>query len=378
MPHYHFRLQPLDQYFFGDERSFGTPDNANYFVRSRYWPQQTTLLGLLRFELLRRHGLLRQPGVSRQLDPAAEPLIGPASFNPRETAQTFGRIRQISPLWLEKDGQPYVIAPLDHALTQAPVAATAATYLNLVGTGSAPSPFYEGPDQPWLAKTPLTEALIPLGEPGDPIPFEEVFHPVTQVGIIKQQGQEEDASGFYRQTRYRLATGWTFAFAAELEEAKADEHHFQAVPHSRLPVGGERQPFALTATPLEQPPQFYPATPPAPTCRVLLISDAWISDPSALHQACAHFFAGDPVDFRAILTQARATTQYHNLTLRDQTRASHRAGFSHRYQLMPRGSVFHLCDGQWTALQAALQPPASWRTAGFNAYQFLSPLPSQS
>ena len=51
------KLTPLDAFFFGDENTFGM-DNTSYYVRSRKLPQQTSLLGLLRYELLKKKGFI--------------------------------------------------------------------------------------------------------------------------------------------------------------------------------------------------------------------------------------------------------------------------------------------------------------------------------
>ena len=47
------QLAPLSDFFFGGEATFGQGQNQHYFVRSNPWPQQTTLLGMLRYELLK-------------------------------------------------------------------------------------------------------------------------------------------------------------------------------------------------------------------------------------------------------------------------------------------------------------------------------------
>ena len=52
---YLIKLTPLDKFFFGQKKTFGD-DNANYFVYSSHFPQQTTLLGLLRYQLLQIAG----------------------------------------------------------------------------------------------------------------------------------------------------------------------------------------------------------------------------------------------------------------------------------------------------------------------------------
>ncbi|MEI6411943.1 MAG: hypothetical protein WCR52_21305, partial [Bacteroidota bacterium] len=57
---WHIRLIPAGQFYFGGERNFSfgeKEDSSNYLVKSNYFPQQTGLLGMLRFVLLREAGL---------------------------------------------------------------------------------------------------------------------------------------------------------------------------------------------------------------------------------------------------------------------------------------------------------------------------------
>lgn len=60
---YLITLTPAGNYFFGNDRGFGDKtDNPNailnYLVSGLKYPQQTTLLGFLRYELLRNAGCL--------------------------------------------------------------------------------------------------------------------------------------------------------------------------------------------------------------------------------------------------------------------------------------------------------------------------------
>lgn len=89
-----FFLTPLDRVRFGVEQD---PDRTDYFVRSTIWPQQTALLGLLRYELLRHNNLLLSPGKSfRQQAGEIDGLIGVSSFDGEKIG--FGIINEIGPL----------------------------------------------------------------------------------------------------------------------------------------------------------------------------------------------------------------------------------------------------------------------------------------
>jgi CRISPR type III-B/RAMP module-associated protein Cmr3 len=85
---YRFILTPLDKIFFGGEKS---PFKEEYFQYSRQLPQQTTILGFLRYEILKRTSALNDP-----LKEKWSSLIGDNSFN--STSQNFGSIKKISPV----------------------------------------------------------------------------------------------------------------------------------------------------------------------------------------------------------------------------------------------------------------------------------------
>lgn len=55
MATYLIKLTPLDKFFFGQKKTFGD-DNVNYVVYSSFFPQQTALLGLLRYQVLQIAG----------------------------------------------------------------------------------------------------------------------------------------------------------------------------------------------------------------------------------------------------------------------------------------------------------------------------------
>ena len=55
---YRFILTPLDKIFFGGEKS---PFKEEYFQYSRQLPQQTSILGFLRYEILKRTNAINDP-----------------------------------------------------------------------------------------------------------------------------------------------------------------------------------------------------------------------------------------------------------------------------------------------------------------------------
>lgn len=120
-------LRPLDKFFFGGEGSFKEGENddsrrSTYLLHSRYFPQQTGVLGLIRNQLLLQSGLLssnaaRMSNASRQ---KAKVLIGNQNFVIGKT-DDFGVIQKISPVFLlGNDGAICTPAPLDDRMIPDP------------------------------------------------------------------------------------------------------------------------------------------------------------------------------------------------------------------------------------------------------------------
>ncbi len=101
------QLIPPEPYFLGGERIFEIGDgNKHYYIRSLSTPSQTTLFGILRYL-----GIVK-PNRQMQFDPDN---IGPHSYRLDTQDGSYGRIINISPLYLMDDqGAYYVKTPFDH------------------------------------------------------------------------------------------------------------------------------------------------------------------------------------------------------------------------------------------------------------------------
>lgn len=99
---YKIDLKPMDVFFFGGEQHFGEGDDANYFVRSNYFPQQSGVLGMLRHQLLIQNDCIP---ITKENRETATSLIGKESYNIEGNELLFGAIQNISPLFLSKHGE---------------------------------------------------------------------------------------------------------------------------------------------------------------------------------------------------------------------------------------------------------------------------------
>ena len=112
------KMIPIEPYTFGTDQKFQYPDQKatgkeSYFVKSRTIPEQTTILGMLRFMILRQKGILRadfQYNEEQRIQMAK--YIGSYSFRFGQEKQEFGCIHSISPVFLmDGEGNYYVKNP---------------------------------------------------------------------------------------------------------------------------------------------------------------------------------------------------------------------------------------------------------------------------
>ena len=99
-------LEPKDWFFFGGSSTFDNGTKTSYIAHSLLFPQQTALLGMIRYQLLKQNNLLFGQGGKPDDDQVIK-LIGKKSFSMRDDNQkTYGDILGLSPVFLEeyKDG----------------------------------------------------------------------------------------------------------------------------------------------------------------------------------------------------------------------------------------------------------------------------------
>jgi CRISPR-associated protein Cmr3 len=135
MSRYFVTLKPIDSFFFGSERVFkfkgdsGTKDvnknqnkkeYDNNLIKSTMFPQQTSILGMLRKEILIEENLFSEKwDYSPEKREKMNKKIGRESFKLNETeAQDFGVINEICPVFI-KYGEKYLIrVPKDHKVEE--------------------------------------------------------------------------------------------------------------------------------------------------------------------------------------------------------------------------------------------------------------------
>lgn len=336
---YLVRLTPIDAYFFGGEVTFGDNKNQNYLVKSNYLPQQSALLGLMRYEILSQNDMLFGEGKNVDKN-KVEKLIGAKGFDPNETQSTYGIIKRISPIFIENQGVYYTRMPLDTGINVTLDDKKQKAYYNGI---DKPLPILKGYDYKkydnycyWCSKNISNK-----------INESDIFIETERIGI--QKNKTDDA--FFKQTLIRLKEGFNFAFTIDIEgvlEAKS----------AIVPLGGNQSRFKIEITECNKENNLNDFDfceyfkPLANENRILLLGDAIISD---ANRDKIDFIWGNCIENRYIV---RAVSEDHSWGKPKKTEAL--------YHLQSRGSViYHKKDID--AIKEAIRIK-SYQTIGLNIF----------
>lgn len=340
---YHFRLVPLGKFFFGNERTFGQGAETNYLVRSNAFPQQTTLLGMLRYELLKLENKLPLSASNQE---EIINLIGEGSFNHTKT-RAFGNVLRLSPVMLNNGQNDWQIAArnLEYPIGQF------GTEKALLFSWNA------GKLEGYARKQPVGSIfdhkkyyqtqLITLNG-SQQKPQSEVLIEDSQIGITKPDRGQTEEKGFYKQYFYRMKKGWAFSFFAEFSKAFSWQS-------TTVFIGADRSAFRLEVKKSTWPVTFEKNdTPSTKATRVTLLSDAYLLNPYQLYASC-HFAVADTTDFRYLQTEVK----------NGYTPGQKPVKTNQKLYLLQRGSVLFPSD--WTKLLEQLNNSA-FQNIGYNHY----------
>lgn len=403
MPTYLVKLTPIDKFFFGQKNTFGD-DNVNYFVRSSHFPQQTALLGLLRYQLLCHADKSVFDNNKIVNSKAAKELIGEKSFSPEEpSVDNFGLIESLSPVFLmdKETGELYLPAGLRYQEKEE--GEYEPLHLKIEG-GVALLEGYE-------AKKGVYSRWILGRTQSDIIAEDDFFKEDTRVGIRKNYigGTEDDAffcETFYHFNNYvvedpkegnethsncekklKKVHDYCFAFRfrakKEIEFRTEAEKSVQAKESSVVGelivhLGGERQPFLMEVTKEENadllPLKDFSFAKDRSLYMVLLLSDACI--PSEIAKK-ALFAITEVKDFACLLTQTDGDRRFYNRFGKRvkehkevETKDVH---LTHERELYAAGSLFYFEDYEAADKFCQRVTSSHFHTIGYNYTTIIEP-----
>ncbi|MFN0200548.1 MAG: type III-B CRISPR module-associated Cmr3 family protein [Bacteroidia bacterium] len=366
---YLITFTPHQLYFFGSEQNFGMGDDKNYFARSNYFPQQTTLLGALRYLLLAQNGFL-VTGSSHGKLPAQNAnginvvdLIGQQSFH--GIAQDFGQILQLSPLFLCHQAQGvYLQAPINHAHPLSRKRKNGISYL--AGQTTEANWQLENEYDPKNGFSPLY--LNNVGDTACNSIFKEHF----QVGIekvVNAKSKKEKEEAFYKQVFYRLRADFSFGMYVEMKQDFA--YQFQ---DTHLHLGAEKCLFQVRIAEqrgknfTQMSNELKDVLPNSKKCvdnhkRIVLLSPTFVD--TNIYSYCDYAIT-ETQDFRFLKTNVQQTQEYSNLSTKGNVTKTLKSG---KYQLLKAGSVLYPKAGHASLLEVALNN-AVWQKIGYNFFHY--------
>ncbi|NFN88112.1 CRISPR-associated protein Cmr3 [Clostridium sporogenes] len=239
MSRYLVKLKPVDSFFFGGGKGFGFNNGKetlqNNIVKSREFPQQTSILGMIRKEILVLNSCIREKwDYSKEQQKENNKLIGGRSFNITDENEDFGIINSISPVFIiqeTKGSDKFLIKiPKDH---------------NVNNRQDKYNPFKFNDDKgnylkvktnlaeevylpiDFEAKKGLSEDFIDI-QTGDIVSKNKVFIRDCSIGIRLDENHKTKENSLFRLEKYKFnydnnyeREDKYFAFILDVEDGKA-------------------------------------------------------------------------------------------------------------------------------------------------------------
>ena len=366
-------LKPIDKFFFGGDMTFAvsSPEDVNnkkqqneryssYIIKSRHLPQQTSLLGMLRFLILSNSPFFKDGKIVNKKE--ASKLIGPQSFMVlQEGAGTFGQIEEVGACFLinkfDKDNIVfYSFAPFDSEYI-----CRESDKFGVLNGLEIQLPNLTG----YNAKDGYTVRI--KGSDDKYVTFSDIFVEDRRLGIDRNiiSGKTDDSS-LFKQISYRFNdfskdgdTGakkkiadWHFAFYVTVK----DECNISEYDGSIVSVGGDNSKFVLRVN--ENIGDIRPQLFGRNAEKVVLQSPTYIERKDL---SGVTFFITQIIPFRFMQTTVNNTVDY---TLR--------AGYqrSCRYELYAPGSVFYFRNNlAANDFKKVLDSYKAFRNIGYNEYK---------
>jgi CRISPR-associated protein Cmr3 len=277
MSKYLIKLKPLSPFFFGGEINYNRDfDNEykNYLVKSNYYPQQTSILGMLRKQVLKQEGLLKNIGEYKKSDSDNNnKFIGCESFNiNKKKKQQFGKINSISNVFIlqeSKDKEYKHIVKVPKDIKHDKEVTKEYQSMKLSSLKSVKSSLegekgyeLEGYDSKKYFKVVNKYKYLDSDKILD---IEDIFIDVEQIGISKNK--LDDA--YYKKTSYLLKKNFYFAIYVNMDYKLKDDIVY---------LGGEGSAFKMMVEEIDkyiyQPCDLNDGK----SEKVILLSDTYLGD----------------------------------------------------------------------------------------------------
>ncbi len=371
MNKYLITLTPTGKFFFGGDMTFETKTTdpeakkydenySSYIIHSATMPQQTSLLGMLRFLILSNDATAFSTAENRIINKEkANKLIGAKSFLVDDREASFGKIDQIGPCFLYdtentvayfrygKDSylcaSTHTDTTIEASFNNFPISIPLFQVKERL-EAKKPSPLFTGKDDfgaQYISENGDTAYPEIDGDKG-------MFIEDTRIGIDKDYKGRPNKSAFYKQISYRLKKNFAFAFTAQLNitDEEMARYNKQVVT-----LGADSSCFVLQIEQIDDNKEYRPQN--IEKGKVLLLSDAYLPK----LPECVTFTITNIKPFRFLHIENSEKSSDYNVKYKSSRSAK-------RYDLYQAGSVFYVTDKE--AFQKALQEKQEFTKIGYN------------
>ena len=381
MSQYLVKIKPIEQFFFGVEKIGNLGNRKSYFLQTAEFPQQTSILGLLRHILLLNIENKNLPE-----------LIGEQSFS-SDNKNGYGIIENISPVFIiDKNNVHFFIQPSDWQFQYVE------NHLNCKTSYGVNKKDFIPQLSGYDAKKSIEPYLI--GSNGDSVPL--WYNSKTGKGVLRKcvnpgtqknperfienddENSDEDKNAakkeaFYLQEFLYMEKEYSYACLVSLNTSD-DTDKILKEHNAVVPFGGERSAFQITFEKIDEHvlvKDYINNKQCKRACwKIELLSDAYVSSEILKFTS---FAISDSVGFRYINTTIKTENYSKILTKQEKMEKQKESGglgkhayFSNQFQLLKRGSVLFFSlekDMQEAERLLDSEECSAYKNIGYNYYR---------
>lgn len=339
----------MGKFFFGGDMTFMVngkeTDYTSYIIRSNKFPQQTSLLGMLRFLVLRNDEVVFDNSSQSIVDrDKATTLIGAKSFEMSGSKGSFGVIKTISPCFVQakKENDDWTTFSFEAKDTNLKVDFSESTKAVLNGvevdipkTDYNPKEYHETTYNSKGCNRTIKES--------------DIFKEDISNGINRDiHTGKTDNNALFKQVSYRMSEGFRFAFYAEVDLDKIVEYDGQIVS-----VGADNSQFVIGISECKQQKEEE-----TKGNVVTLLSPAYLTTEDL---SSVRFAITDTIPFKCMKTKTKNVESYNK---RNQIN-----DYSEKLTLYAAGSVFYfMSESDASTFANNLKAHADFYQIGYNHY----------
>ena len=362
MSKFKITLTPVDKFFFGGDMTFQVSNDkvfneqfSSYIIQSMLFPQQTSLLGMLRFLILRNVGeqVFKNNKIVNQTK--ASELIGDKGFCVKagHKVNSFGKIIRISRVRVERDGVELDFAPLFGKIGfDGAVAGSLNEHsIKVPNLSKVQYDAKEGLDAVLTDGT-NNYKLLKKGEKDD----NAVFVEDRRIGISRSisTGKTDDGE-LFKQISYRFnneKAKHCFVFYAEVDDVDITLYDGQMIT-----VGGDNSQFVIGIKSDD-----FPSDSASGNLSVTLLSPTFLARQDVSENIGFAITKLMPFRFLTDNDKCNADASYHILNSKLKR--------SERYELYSPGSVFYFDnETQKKAFEEKINNKNEFKQIGYNEYK---------